>query len=128
MGMAYYEVPQKGFLKATGYKDIINPALDEIQQSMELHDIAREDFAKYLWDIEPYLAYLLVETKIPTDLVVLSLLDKELDIYDIFAIPLEALPEAADPKYGIVLLDDKSSANHQGVFFGNNFYYYNPSL
>jgi hypothetical protein len=127
MGMAYYEVPQKeDFLKATGYTDIINPALEEIRQSMELHGIAREDFAKYLWDIEPYLAYLLDETKIPTDLVMLSLLDKELDIYDIFAIPLEALPEAADPKYGIVLLDDKSSANHQGVFFGNNFYYYNP--
>ncbi|MDM5428404.1 hypothetical protein [Bacillus mycoides] len=31
MGMAYYEIPQKeDFLKSSGYKDSISPALEEI--------------------------------------------------------------------------------------------------
>lgn len=127
MGMVYYEVPNKEhILKADGYKDIFNPALDEIQKSIEKNGIKRENLTKYFWNKEPYLAFLLDETEIPIELVILSLLDKELDLREIFSIPLETLPDNADPRYGIVLLDDKSSANHQGVFYRNNFYYYSP--
>ncbi|MDQ1005439.1 hypothetical protein QFZ28_006017 [Neobacillus niacini] len=128
MGMAYYEVPNKvDLLKSNGYRDNINPALDEMRQTMHQKGIAREDLMKYLEDIEPYLAYLLQETQIYTELVILSLLNKKLlDLQEIFSIPLESLPDTADPKYGIVLLDDKSSANHQGVFYKDKFYYYNP--
>ncbi|KQU27248.1 hypothetical protein ASG65_01430 [Bacillus sp. Leaf13] len=61
-------------------------------------------------------------------MVILSLLQKELDIMKIFTIPLENLPEVADKKYGIVPLNDQSSANHQGIFYNDKFYYYSPLL
>lgn len=126
IGIAYYEVPKReNFLNANGYKDTINPALEEIRKSMQQKGIAREELKKYLWNIEPYLAFLLDETAIPTELIILSFLDKDFDLQEIFSVPLESLPDTAD-KYGIVLLDDKSSANHQGVFYRDIFYYYNP--
>ncbi|MEK4058502.1 MULTISPECIES: hypothetical protein [Paenibacillus] len=127
MGMAYYEVPQKReYLDDIGYRDLIQPAFDEIHKLMEQNNILRKDVAEYLWNIDPYLAYLLDETSIETELVILSFLNKTLDIYEIFTVPLETLPDDADSKYGVVLLNDKSSANHQGVFHGKQFFYYSP--
>ncbi|WP_426940332.1 hypothetical protein ACQCPO_15440 [Bacillus mycoides] len=127
IGMTYYEIPQKeDFLKSNGYKNTISPALEEIRQSLLQKSISKENLIKYLQDIEPYLAYLLDETSISAELVILSFINKELNLQEIFSIPLESLPDTADPKYNIVLLDDTSSANHQGVFYQDNFYYYSP--
>lgn len=127
MGIVYYEIPQKeNLLLNIGYKEIIKPALEEIGTSIQEKALANEELSKYLWDREPHLAFLLEETEKPIELIILSFLHKELSIQEIFTVPLESLPDTADPKYGIVLLDEKISANHQGIFYKDKFYYYSP--
>lgn len=127
LGMTYYEIPLKEkILTAEGYREAINPALEEIKKVIQQKDGNREELKRYLWDIEPYLAYLLSETPVSTELIVLSFLNKDFDLWEIFSLPLESLPQNADSKYGIVLLDNNSCVNHQGIISNNIFYYYNP--
>lgn len=127
--VAYYEVWKKEeFLKESGYQDIILPTLTEIEAKRNQYRIERSELTQYLYEVEPYLAYLLDETKAETGIVILSFLQKELDIVKVFTTPLERLPEFADKKYGIALLNGKCSANHQGIFHENKFYYYSPLL
>ncbi|MEH7687750.1 hypothetical protein V7192_19145 [Bacillus safensis] len=127
MRFAYYEVWKiENILEENSNRDIILPALAEIEATRKQCKIDRKELIKYLWEVEPYLAYLLDETEVETPLVILSFLQKELDIVTIFTVPLENLPEFADEKYGIVLLNDECTANHQGIFFDHKFYYYSP--
>lgn len=129
MGMPYYEVCQREeFLMQNGYRDVISPALKEIQESVQNYSLTKEEITQYLWDKEPHLAYLSEQTSLGIEFILLCFLQKDYSIgaHEIFSVPLEELPKAADEKYGIVLLDEKSSVNHQGVFLGSKFYYYNP--
>jgi hypothetical protein len=125
----YYEVwKQEDLLKSAGYHDIIMPALLDIRKAIDEYSIERSELTKFLWEVEPYLAYLLDETTADTDMILLGFLQKQLDVSEIFTIPLESLPDAPDTKYGIVGLNEQCFANHQGIFFGEKFYYYSPLL
>lgn len=123
----FYNVQKKErLLKESGYQDKILPALAEIKKIMKHYGIARYEITQYLNEVDLYLAYLLEETKVETAIVILSFLQKEMDIVKVFTTPLESLPEFADDKYGIVSLNEKSFANHQGIFHEEKFYYYSP--
>ncbi|KQU27247.1 hypothetical protein ASG65_01425 [Bacillus sp. Leaf13] len=65
---AYFEVWKKEeILKGNGYQDIMITALTEIKATRNQYKIERSELTKYLWDVEPYLAYLLDETEVETD-------------------------------------------------------------
>ncbi len=129
-GFAYYEIVNKvDFIRSQGYKEIIEPALNKITETLRENSVGRNNIAKFLHNEEPYLEYLLNETSIETEIVILSYFGKSINVTDIFTYPLENLPEKADEKYGILLLNnEKYKANHQGIYLGQDFYYYNPLL
>ncbi|BCD00043.1 hypothetical protein BC30048_2945 [Bacillus cereus] len=125
----YYETINKQHLfNKAGFQEILTPALLEIQNSIDKHSLKRSELSQFLLESDDYLAFLLEGSTVDTDIILLSFLQKSTNLSEIFNTELEDLPDNAHTKYGITTLNQQFVPNHQGVFEGDRFYYYNPFI
>ncbi|WP_320163095.1 hypothetical protein [uncultured Trichococcus sp.] len=125
MGDRYFEIQEDKLLNK-GYIEKISPALEEISSHFKNRNIKKQDLIEYFECKDGYLSYLLSETEVSVELIVLKFITKNVNLLDIFTVPLEKIPENANPKYKIVMMGDESSPNHQGIFHYDKFFYYHP--